>query len=220
MNTGKLNKDDVIIVLKEAAVKMQENHVKQVRDLDAEIGDGDLGITVQKGFRAMEEYLTDASDETVSDLLIKSGVEFSEANPSTFSAFLAAGFRKAAVAVKENKEIDAKNLSAMLEAAVQGIMKLGKAQAGDKTMLDALIPASVAAKAASDRGGTVADGLRDAADAAEEGMKHTIDMISKQGRARSFGERTRGVQDPGATVVAMYLRELIAALDSRIVQNA
>jgi len=219
MITGKLQKDDITAVLKEAAFRMQKDHVKQVRDLDAEIGDGDLGITVQKGFRAMEQYLSDASDETITDLIKKSGMEFSEANPSTFSAFLATGFRKAASAVKEKREIDVKSLSAMFEAAVQGIMKLGKAGAGDKTLLDALIPASVAVKAASDRGGSVADALRDAADAAQAGMESTIDMVSKQGRARSFGDRTRGIQDPGATAVALYLRELIIALDSRTGQH-
>ncbi|MBN2322625.1 MAG: DAK2 domain-containing protein [Spirochaetes bacterium] len=220
MNTGSLRKEDVIVVLKEAAVRMQANHVKQVRDLDAEIGDGDLGITVQKGFRAIEKYLEEASDETITDILKKSGNAFSEANPSTFSAFLATGFRKAAVTVMEKSEVDSTVIAAMFEAAVQGIMRLGKAQAGDKTMLDALIPATAAAKAASIQGKTAAGCLRDAEKAAEAGMKRTIDMVSKQGRARSFGERTRGVQDPGATVIALYLRELVEALDERTGRQA
>lgn len=208
MNEQEMTAADIKSVLKVTAVLMQEKHVKEVRDLDAEIGDGDLGITVQKGFRAVEEYLTNTDDTEISQILKQVGFEFSEANPSTFSAFFATAMRKAGVKVKDRQSIGADDLVAMFETAVEGIMKLGKAQAGDKTLLDALIPAAEAVRKGAERGDTIPQVISSATSAAETGMKNTTQMVSKQGRARSFGERTRGVQDPGATVVYWFLREL------------
>jgi dihydroxyacetone kinase-like protein len=203
---------DVKAALRGAAVAMQAKHVKEVRDLDAEIGDGDLGITVQKGFKAVEGFLDTAEASDLSFLLRQIGVEFSEANPSTFSAFFATAFRKAAVTVKEKESIGAEDVCAMFEAAMNGVVKLGKAQAGDKTLLDALIPAVEAVCSGAKNNDDVHALLSDAADAAEAGMKSTVGMISKMGRARSFGERTRDVRDPGATVVYLFLREIVNTL--------
>jgi len=211
MSADTLTRDEVIKVLKEAAARMQ-GHVKQVRDLDAEIGDGDLGITVQKCFGAVENYLAGVTDEPITDILKGAGMAFSEANPSTFSALFSAGLRKAGNAVREKGSLTAADIAAMFDAAVKGIMKLGKAQEGDKTLLDALIPAAQAAASAAQTDSSLSRILRAAADAAEKGMKITIGMVSKQGRARSFGERTRGVQDPGATVVAIFIKESANAL--------
>jgi dihydroxyacetone kinase-like protein len=211
MGTDALGRDDVIRVLKEAAVRMQA-HVKPIRDLDAEIGDGDLGITVQKCFDAMENYLTGTVDERISDILKGAGAAFSEANPSTFSALFSAGLRKAGNTVRERDSLSTGDIAAMFDAAVNGIMKLGKAQAGDKTLLDALIPAAQAAAAAAEAGNLVSEVCTAAAAAAEKGVLDTVEMVSKQGRARSFGERTRGVQDPGATAVALFIKEAAGAL--------
>jgi dihydroxyacetone kinase-like protein len=144
-------------------------------------------------------------------MLRQVGVEFSEANPSTFSAFFATAFRKASVAVREKERIGDEDLCGMFEAAVQSIMKLGKANAGDKTLLDALIPASEAVCAGAGRGATIGALLSAAAEAARSGMESTVGMISQQGRARSFGERTRNVRDPGATVVYLFLQEIAIA---------
>jgi dihydroxyacetone kinase-like protein len=191
---------------------MQTKHVKEIRDLDAEIGDGDLGITVQKGFKAVEEFLSASGDEDLSALLRQVGVEFSEANPSTFSAFFATGFRKASVEARDKKSVGAEDLCAMFEAAVQGIVKLGKAKAGDKTLLDALIPAAEAVCSGAKKTKDLRVLVSAASDAAEEGMKSTVGMVSQMGRARSFGERTRSVRDPGATVVHLFLREIVNAL--------
>jgi dihydroxyacetone kinase-like protein len=212
MGDKELTGADVRALLREAALKMQAKHVKEVRDLDAEIGDGDLGITVQKGFKAVEIFLTAAGDTDLSSFLRQVGVEFSEANPSTFSAFFATAFRKASVVLREKERIGAGDLCAMFEAAVNGIVKLGKAKAGDKTLLDALIPAADAVCSGAKKTDDLRVLLAAAADAAEVGMKSTVGMISQMGRARSFGERTRDVRDPGATVVYLFLREIVNAL--------
>jgi len=211
MSSTQLSRDEIIQVILEASRAMQQKHVKQVRDLDAEIGDGDLGITVQKGFKAVEDLLADPGDTQLDQLLKDVGMEFSEANPSTFSSFFATSFRKAGVSLKGKAQIDVHDLSDMFQAAVQGIMKLGKAEVGDKTILDALVPAAESIKTAADQDMQILDALKQAEEAAKEGVKSTVDMVSKMGRARSFGERTKGVQDPGATAVYLFIHELTKA---------
>jgi dihydroxyacetone kinase-like protein len=214
MNNTQLSRDETIQIILEASRAMQKNHVKQVRDLDAEIGDGDLGITIQKGFKAVEDLLAVPGDTPLDQLLKDVGMEFSEANPSTFSSFFATSFRKAGVSLKGKTQIDVHDLSDMFQAAVQGIMKLGKAEVGDKTILDALVPAAESIKKAADQEMQIFDALKQAEEAANEGVKSTIDMVSKMGRARSFGERTRGVQDPGATAVYLFIHELSMAVSN------
>jgi dihydroxyacetone kinase-like protein len=210
MGERKLTLQELRRVLIEASKRMQERHVKEVRDLDAEIGDGDLGITVQKGFGAVQAYLEaeGADDTDISTMLKQAGLEFNEANPSTFGAFFATAFRKASVVVRGKEDIAGEDLCAMFEASVGSIVKLGKAKAGDKTLLDALIPASEAVCAGAGRDETIKALLDAAAESARTGMESTVGMISRQGRARSFGERTRDVRDPGATVVYLFLHEI------------
>jgi dihydroxyacetone kinase-like protein len=87
----------------------------------------------------------------------------------------------------------------MLEAAIDGVVMRGKAQLGDKTMVDALTPALSGLKAALANGAVLSDALRQSADAAEQGMKDTIPLVAKKGRASYLGERSAGHQDPGAT---------------------
>jgi len=214
MERKKLTRDEVIGVMAAASQAMRENHVKQVRDLDAEIGDGDLGITLQKGFKALEDFIQNPGDLPLSQLLKDGGMEFSEANPSTFSYFFATAFRKAAVKIREKEEIDINDLSAMFQAAVQGIMKLGKAGVGDKTLLDTLVPAAESIEKDAGLDASITKALSNADNAAKKGMESTIDMVSKMGRARSFGERTRGVQDPGATAVYFFIHELSEAVSN------
>ena len=91
-------------------------------------------------------------------------------------------------------------------------MNLGNAQPGDKTLLDALIPATEAVRVAAMNKTDIRGALKEAENAAKEGMESTIEMISKVGRARSLGERTRGTQDAGATVVYLFLTEITEAL--------
>jgi dihydroxyacetone kinase-like protein len=212
----KLGCNDIAALLKTVAAEMQKKYVKQLRDLDAEIGDGDLGITVQKGFRAVEELLSnmECTKSGISAMLKEIGTVFSEANPSTFSAFFATAFRKAAVVAKEKQRIDMNDVVNMFEAASNGIMKLGKAKQGDKTLLDALVPAAKAFQKAAQSGGTFVEGFRNATFSAKQGMEHTKELQAMVGRARSFGARTVGVQDAGATFVYLFLDEVTRSLST------
>lgn len=201
-----LTAEQMIAVFRDTAQIMREKHVQEIRDLDAEIGDGDLGVTVQKGFNAVAGVLAESSTDA-SKALKQAGLSFNEANPSTFGALFGTGLRKAGVALKDAGQVGVRELADMYSAAVQGIMKLGKADRGDKTLLDALIPAAESLEKSAGEGVSLLDAVQRAAAAAEEGMKDTVGMVSKQGRARSFGERTRGVQDPGATVIGRFFQE-------------
>lgn len=206
----------VIIVqaLKEAAIKMQEKHVKQLQDLDATIGDGDLGITISKGFRAVEKILSVAKESKVGKILREVGMAFNEANPSTCGVFFATAFSKAGAEVKDEESIDVNDLSRMFQSAVQGIIKRGKAKIGDKTILDALVPASEAFDEVAKSNGSIYEAFQGAVCAAKKGVERTKELKAKIGRARSFAERTRGIQDPGATAAYLFLNELLDSLST------
>jgi dihydroxyacetone kinase-like protein len=143
-------------------------------------------------------------------MLMKSGMAFNRKAASTFGALYATMMMRMAKVAKGLDEIGIVELAEMLEAATQGVRDRGKAHLGDKTMLDALVPAAAALTTASTAGASLVEGLRLAAMAAEQGMRETIDMKAKIGRASWFSERTVGIQDPGATAVAMMIRSLSA----------
>lgn len=202
----------IIQILREAAIKMQERHVKKLRDLDAAIGDGDLGITISKGFKAMEEVLSTIQTVKISKMLRDIGMAFNDAASSTFGSFFAIAFIKASRTVRDKEAIDVQDLNRMFQAAIQGIAEKGKAKLGDKTILDALIPASEVIQEVAKRNGSIYEAFQKASTASAEGVKKTKELRAKMGRARSFGERTQGIQDPGATAVYLFLSELLHAL--------
>jgi len=179
---------------------------EELRVLDAAIGDGDLGITITIGFQAVCEALPDLESADLSTLLMRSGMAFNRKAASTFGALYATMMMRAARVAKGVEAIGAAEYAEMLSAAVEGVQERGKAQRGDKTMLDALIPAAEAAKAATDSGASLAETAARAAEAAEEGARATVAMKSRTGRASWFSDRTEGVQDPGATAVSLMLR--------------
>ena len=108
-------------------------------------------------------------------------------------------FLKMGVIAGPGPELTVEQWAAALEAGVEGVQARGKAELGDKTMIDALVPAAGALRAAAAAGLSLADALRQAADAAEEGMKATTPLVARKGRASYLGERSAGHQDPGAT---------------------
>ena len=172
--------------------------------LDSDIGDGDHGVNMARGFNAVVSAVDSSSPadigaafKTVSMSLIKTVGGASGPLYGTFFLRAAAGFAG-------KQEIDLETWTSALEKGVQGIEQLGKAQKGDKTMLDAWFPALDALKAA--RGGGIKDALKAASDAAEEGMKGTIPLQAKKGRASYLGERSIGHQDPGATSTFLLLQ--------------
>jgi phosphoenolpyruvate---glycerone phosphotransferase subunit DhaL len=205
MAKNTLTKEDIIAALQKVADDTTAQ-AERLRELDAAIGDGDLGITITLGFGAVKEGLPELADADMSTLLMRSGMAFNRKAASTFGALFATMMMRAARVAKGKEEIGLAEVSEMVAEALQGVKERGKADVGDKTMLDALAPAAEALAAAVEENANLADALARAADAAEQGALATVEMKSRAGRSSWFSERTAGIQDPGATAVAIMLR--------------
>jgi dihydroxyacetone kinase-like protein len=123
-------------------------------------------------------------------------------------------FLRASTAVAGKSELTDEDMVALLQAAVDGIIQRGKANLGDKTMLDALSPASDAFKQAIANGASTQEALQQAVAATEQGMKNTIPLVAKKGRASYLGDRSANHQDPGATSTYLILKTLLETLNS------
>lgn len=176
----------------------------ELRDLDAALGDGDLGITVSSGAGAVRSALESLADPAPAALLLAAGRAFAAANPSTFAALFGGGLLAAAAAVKSAPDLDRAAAEAALRALAARIVERGGAQLGDKTILDALLP-SIDALAASDEDAAPAETVRAMRDAAWQGVRDTAGATSRRGRAAWVGERGAGTPDPGATAYARLL---------------
>lgn len=178
----------------------------ELRALDAAIGDGDLGITVAEGARAVAAALRgDDVPTQVSGVLRCVARAFAAANPSTISALVAGGLLAAARAIGDREDLDREGALQVLDAAVASIRSRGGAELGDKTILDALVPSGVAlASAAADP--LAALGAMTAA--ARTGIEQTIPLRSARGRAAWVGERSIGHPDGGATACLRLLESL------------
>ncbi len=209
-----LTTTSIISVLKEVASDFR-NHSEELRQLDAVIGDGDLGVTVELGSKALLEYLASPVEDDIGQLLAKCGLQFNKASPSTFGTLLASAFMGAGKAAMGKTKIETEELGMIADGAVDGIKKRGKSEVGDKTMLDCLGPAVEALKKELADGVGLVAALDAAVTAAEEGMKATIPMMSRHGRASWHREKTIGVQDAGATamyyLIESFARHLISS---------
>ena len=176
-------------------------HTEEVRLLDAAIGDGDLGVTAGLMAQAMEEYADSSEESDVGKLLAQCGMAINRANPSTFGTIMASGFLGAGKAVAGKTELELADLVVAGEAALEAMKSRGKAEVGDKTVLDALAPAVESLAAEQQKGSDLRTATQEAALACEQGMKATVDMVAKHGKHRVFAEKSVGVQDGGATVL-------------------
>lgn len=180
-------------------------HADELRDLDAALGDGDLGITVSAGSAAVIKALDALPEEaSVADILLSAGKAFSTANPSTFAALTGGGLL-AASKVMAGKTSVGKAEAAEIGRAVAGrIAERGKSKVGDKTVLDALIPSLDVLESSN---GTAVELLTAMIATAQEQVDATAGLKSQKGRAAWVQERSVGHADPGATA---YLRFLVA----------
>jgi dihydroxyacetone kinase-like protein len=173
----------------------------ELRDLDSAIGDGDLGITVSRGAEAARKAIAALPPEsTPSEVLRALATAIASANPSSFAALVATGLLAASRSIAGSASLTASDVVTMAKQAVPAIAKRGKAEVGDKTVLDALVP-SIAALEAS-----TADGALEAMiAAARKAIDDTAAAVSRKGRAAWLGERTIGHPDPGATAYLRFL---------------
>ncbi len=183
----------------------------RLNELDSAVGDGDSGISLSYGFRAVREGLAEHPQD-VGKTLMQAGVRFADAAGATIGALLSTAFLRAGKEVQGRSEVGLPELARMVAAAEKGIRERGKAQPGNKTMLDALAPAAAALETAAGEGVSLEEALARAVAAAEQGALATANMVAGFGRSRWLGERTLGHQDPGATAVYLILRSAAEAL--------
>jgi dihydroxyacetone kinase-like protein len=188
---------DVLDVVKEMAAAMEE-HRRYLTKLDSEIGDGDHGNNMHRGFQAALERLDGADPATPAEVLKTVSMALVSKVGGAAGPLYGTAFLRASSAIQDMDEVSAEDAAKALEAALGGIKQRGKAEVGDMTIVDALEPAVEAAKGAAS-GGSVAEVFRAAADAAEEGAEATVPLTARKGRASYLGDRAKGHRDPGAT---------------------
>jgi phosphoenolpyruvate---glycerone phosphotransferase subunit DhaL len=184
-------------VVKEMAAAMEE-HRRELSKLDSEIGDGDHGNNMHRGFQAALERLDGADPSSPADVLKTVSMALVSKVGGAAGPLYGTAFLRASTALQDREELSPEDVAEALEAALGGIKQRGKAEVGDKTIVDALEPAVEAAKGAAS-GGSAAEVLRAAADAAEEGAESTVPLTARKGRASYLGPRAQGHRDPGAT---------------------
>jgi dihydroxyacetone kinase len=182
-------------------------HADELRDLDAELGDGDLGVTVSSGASAIVRELAAAPAADVSEVVRRAGEAFAAANPSTFAALLGGGLLAASTRLQGVEELDRGAVVDALTALTARIAERGGAKPGDKTVLDALTPSIAALRTAPLTAAAAAAAVQEAA---WEGVRDTAGLVSQRGRAAWVGERSAGRADPGATAYARLLDEVVA----------
>lgn len=193
-----LNAKDVFTLLNLIADTIEASQ-DYLSELDGALGDGDHGVSMTIGWRAVREKLATMPDADIATLLKTTGMTIVSAVGAAMGPLYGTGFMRAGVAAGSKTVVDEKDMVAMFEAFREGIMSRGKANVGDKTMVDTIYPAVEAFKASIKAGDDLFTALDKTMAAAEAGMKSTIDLISKIGRSSRLGERTIGHQDAGAT---------------------
>ena len=187
-----------------AAVAEQADYLTQ---LDAAIGDGDHGINMDRGFQAVGKALA-GQDASVPPgrLLILAGKTLVSTVGGASGPLWGSFFRGAGRSLGDAELLDGGQLADALDAGVRAVQDLGAAEPGDKTMVDALVPARDALRTAVAAGTGLPEALAAAASAAEEGMRATTPLVARKGRASYLGERSAGNQDPGATSAYLLLK--------------
>jgi dihydroxyacetone kinase-like protein len=191
-------------------IKAQSDYLTQ---LDAAIGDGDHGINMSRGFDAVGKALAGQGDGVApGQLLIVAGKTLVSTVGGASGPLWGSALRRAGRALGDAQTFDGELLAAALDSAVDGVVELGAAARGDKTMIDALAPAVQRLHEGLDRGEALATALEAATAAAQAGAEATVPMRARKGRASYLGERSIGHQDPGATSVAIILAALSRAV--------
>ena len=200
-------------------------HRDELTDLDAAIGDADHGVNMDRGMQAVAAKLPAAGeagtgevgpDETGSGgvplgpLLKSAGMTLVSTVGGAAGPLYGTLFLEMGKAAAERTTLTAAEWAGVVSAGVAGVQMRGKAEAGDKTMVDALLPAAEALRAAAGSGATLPAACRAAADAAAEGMRATTPLVARKGRASYLGERSAGHQDPGATSTWLLLETAAA----------
>jgi dihydroxyacetone kinase-like protein len=199
-----IDKKDVIGIFNEIR-KIFSDQKEELLRLDSAIGDGDLGLTMEAGFiKICGNFSNLESESDMGVFLKKSGFAMAAAAPSTMGTLIATAIMKSGDVVKGKTCINKQDIPAMIKSAISGIEQRGKAQRGEKTILDSLYAAYESCEAAVSKDLPLAEVFRLTYEGAKKGVEDTKAMQSVHGKAAVYREKTIGRQDPGATA-GMYI---------------
>ncbi len=202
-----ITRDTLIDMLNKIAETIIENK-EFLTDLDAAIGDGDHGINMDKGFRAVIEKLHGVKDKDCGSILKTTAMTLISTVGGASGPLYGTAFLKASIIAKEKMELESEDIIRMFDEGIKGIVMRGKAKRGEKTMLDSLIPAYEALKISIEGGDTLTQAFDKATKAAYDGVEYTKTIRATKGRASYLGNRSIGHQDPGATSSYLMIKSL------------
>jgi dihydroxyacetone kinase-like protein len=203
MMTDRLGRTGLLRMVAGAAAQIREHHT-WLSELDSVAGDGDHGTAMLRCVDRMEKAMASGPANCLKTCFERTGWAVFEADGGASSSLLGSFFLGMRDGIRENvSSLDRQELSAALESGLKALRKQTTAQLGDKTMMDALMPAVEAFTQAADESKEIENGLERAAHAAKAGADATKNLTARHGRARLLGEKTRGHQDPGAVSIAL-----------------
>jgi dihydroxyacetone kinase-like protein len=207
-----VSKDQIVRWLERTAVVLNQNK-EYLTQLDSAIGDADHGTNMDRGFKKVAEKLPTVADKDIGNILKTVGMTLISSVGGASGPLYGTFYMRSGMAAAAREELTAEDLAELLQAGVDGVIQRGRAQIGDKTMVDALTPAMETLQSAVANGKGTIDALREAVAAAEQGMKDTTPLQARKGRASYLGERSIGHQDPGATSSYLILNALLETLE-------
>jgi phosphoenolpyruvate---glycerone phosphotransferase subunit DhaL len=184
-----------------------ESYKDYLTDLDSAIGDGDLGITIFRGFQAVEKTL-DLPHKNIGELLMRAGIDFINAASSTGGLLIGSAIISAGKCIGDKTSITLSSFHKIVSCAEEEIMEKGKAEPGDKTMLDAIEPIRLSLNISLSKNEPGKIALEKAFKASEQGSEATRVMQASKGRSRWLGERTIGHLDPGAVFISLLMKSI------------
>lgn len=176
--------------------------------LDSFIGDGDHGLTVERGFKAVKETLESQDYQTPKAVFQSCGQALSDAMGGAIGLIIGSLFSGGAEHQADSDNFDTEEFSLLLKDGLSMIQEVGEAKEGDRTLVDALAPASRAFDQKKDAAGNLGDCIKAAAEAAEQGAVNTKNMMAQKGRARFLREKSLGYVDAGATTMKLIIEEM------------
>jgi len=207
-----VTKQQILQWLQAVAVVIAENK-DYLTELDAAIGDGDHGINLNRGFQKVITQLPLVETEDIGSILKTVGMTLISSVGGASGPLYGTFFLRASAALNLKEELTPVELSNLFEAGVAGVIQRGKANLGEKTMLDALCPAVAILTKEVEKSSNIADVFEKAVQAALEGMRLTIPLVALKGRASYLGERSIGHQDPGATSSYLILKTFLETIN-------
>ncbi|WP_414567224.1 dihydroxyacetone kinase subunit DhaL [Nostoc sp. CCY 9925] len=191
-----------------------EQNKTYLTELDAAIGDADHGINMDRGFKKVSAQLPNVADKDIGSILKTVSMTLISSIGGASGPLYGTWFLRASAVVVLKQQLTEKDMLELLQAGLDGVLQRGKAQLGDKTIVDVLFPAVAAFRQAVEENQSTVEAMQQAVVAAQKGLEETIPMQAKKGRASYLGERSVGHQDPGGTSAYLMLKSLLEVLES------